>query len=57
MLQLLGLLYKPLHLYVAEMSPASRAGGIQQEFGNSGDVAGILTAASQPGGTTKTFLV
>jgi len=27
------------------MSPANRAGGIQQEFGNSGDVARILTAA------------
>jgi hypothetical protein len=45
LLQLLGFLYKPFHLYFAEMSPAYRAGGIQQEFGNSGDVARILTAA------------
>lgn len=45
MLQLLGFLYKPFHFCLPEMPPAYRAGGIQQEFGNSGDVAGILAAA------------
>jgi hypothetical protein len=45
LLQLLGFLYKPFRFCLPEMPPAYRAGGIQQEFGNSGDVAGILAGA------------
>ena len=45
LLQLLGFLYKPFRFCLPEMPPTYRAGGIQQELGNSGDVAGILAGA------------
>ena len=45
LLQLLGFLYKPFRFCLPEMPPAYCTGGIQQKFGNSGDVAGILAGA------------
>ena len=43
-LQLLGLVHKSFCFRLSKMPPPDRAGGVKQEFGDSGDVAVILAS-------------